>query len=101
MIELYAHEYARLEFERAQLNCGQPGDDEALRRIKSLQRKLRKREFERLVTEQRCGPAVKRGVTALRLGLLKHKGIDIAKRLLLSVLSARGPRGAARKENKR
>ena len=67
MIELYAGEYARLEFERAELDFGQSSDDEALKRLKRLQRKLRKREFERLVAGQHGGPAVKRGATAIRL----------------------------------
>ncbi len=102
MIDLYAREYARLECERAQLNFGQPNEDEALRRMKSLQRKLRTRGFERFVTEQHGAPAVKRGVTAVRLGLLTPKGIDIAKRFFSSILAwlvaFRGPRGAEGKE---
>lgn len=101
MIELYAREYARLEFERAELNFGQSSDDEARKRLKSLERNLRKREFERFVTDQHGAPAVKRGVSAIRLDLLTRKGIDIAKRFFSSIVVAfRGPKRAAGEEKK-
>jgi hypothetical protein len=87
VIELYAREYARLECERAQLNSGQPNEDEALKRMKSFRRKLRRREVERFITEQRGAPAVKSGGTAIRLDLLTRKGIDIAKRFFSSILA--------------
>jgi hypothetical protein len=101
VIELYAREYARLEFERAELDFGQSSDDEALKRLKRLQRKLRKREFERHVAEQHGGPAVKRGATAIRLERITRKGVDIAKHFFSSLLSWRIPGGAAGRERKR
>jgi hypothetical protein len=102
VIDLYAREYARLECERAQLNSRQPNEDEALKRMKSLQRKLRRREFERFVTDEHGAPAVKRGITAIRLDLPTRRGIYIARRFFSSILAwfvaFRGPRGAAGKE---
>lgn len=86
MNELYAREYARLECERAELNFRQPGQDEALRRLKSVQRRQRRLERDRFVIV----------VTPTR------NGFDVARRFMSSILRRwRSITQGARREKKK
>lgn len=86
MIDVYAREYARAESERSQLNARQPSEDEAHRRLRSVQRKLRRLERDRFVIA--AVPA--------------RNGFDVARRLLSSILTRlRSITDGARRQKKR
>lgn len=70
------------------MNSGKLSEREALKRLKSFQRRLRIREFERCVTNASgtgSSPAAKRGTT-IRLNPTR-KGIDIARRCFSAILT--------------
>ena len=86
MIDVYVREYARLESESALLNSRQPSEDEARRRLRSVQRKLRRLERDRFVIA--ATPA--------------RNGFDVARRFMSSILTRwRSITQSARREKKR
>jgi hypothetical protein len=86
VIDIYAREYARLESESALLNSGQPSEDEARRRLRSVQRKLRRLERDRFVIA----------------AIPARNGFDVARRLMSSILTRlRSIAQGARREKKR
>ena len=86
MIDLYAREYARLESESSQLNSGQPSDDEARRRLRSVQRKLRRLERDRFVI----------------VAIPARNRFDVTRRFMSSILTRwRSITQRARREKKR
>lgn len=86
MIDLYAREHARMESESTQLNGKQPSDNEAHRRLRSVERKLRRLERDRFVIA--ATPA--------------RNGFDVARRFMSSILTRwRSIARSARREKKR
>ena len=86
MIDVYVREYARLESERTQLNSGQTSEDEGRRRLRSVQRKLRRLERDRFVIA----------------AIPARNGFDVARRLMSSILTRlRSITQGARREKKR
>jgi hypothetical protein len=71
VINVYVREYARLESERTQLNSGQTSEDEGRRRLRSVQRKLRRLERDRFVIA----------------AIPARNGFDFARRFMSSILT--------------
>ena len=86
MIDVFAREFARLESERTRLNLKQPSDEEARRRLKSVQRKLRRLERDRFVIA----------------AIPSRNASDVARRFMASILTRwRSITQGAQREKKR